>query len=79
MLVGTSGVLWCLIYLGCPAEVHMPPRISIHDQGRSSRVDQMSRNGLLQLGWPHFWLFSSILAGILAIAIVVIFAHLSSL
>jgi hypothetical protein len=39
----------------------------------------MSRNGLLQLGWSHFWLLSGILFGMLALAVVAVFAHLSSL
>ena len=26
-----------------------------------------TRNGVLQLGWPHFWLLTSILGGILAL------------
>jgi hypothetical protein len=36
------------------------------------------RNGLLQLGWPHFWLLIGILGGILALVVLVLFAHLSS-
>jgi hypothetical protein len=39
----------------------------------------MGRNGLLQLGWPHFWLLSGILAGILGLTAVALIAHLSSL
>lgn len=45
-------------------------------QRRASRV---SRNGLLQLGQPHFWLLISILGGIVALVVLVLFVHLSSL
>lgn len=37
------------------------------------------RNGLLQLGWPHFWLLVGILGGTLALVVLVFYAHLSSL
>ena len=37
------------------------------------------RNGLLQLGWPHFWLLTGILAGMFALVVLVFFARLSSL
>lgn len=37
-----------------------------------------SRNGLLQLGWPHFWLLSGILGGMLALVALVFFAYLAS-
>ncbi len=36
-----------------------------------------ARNGLSQLGWPHFWLLSGILAGILALVAMVFFVSLS--
>jgi hypothetical protein len=36
------------------------------------------KNGLLQLGWPHFWLLIGILGGTLALVVLVLFAHLSS-
>lgn len=36
------------------------------------------RNGLLHLGWPHFWLLISILGGTLALVVLILFAHLSS-
>ncbi len=31
------------------------------------------RNGLLQLGWPHFWLLVAILGGMLALTALVFF------
>jgi hypothetical protein len=37
------------------------------------------RNGLLQLGAPHFWLLSAILGGMLALIALVFFAHLSTI
>jgi len=43
---------------------------------RPSPVRFVSRNGLLQLGWSHFWLLISILGGMLALVVLVIFAHL---
>ena len=38
----------------------------------------VKRNGLLQLGWPHFWLLISILGGTLALVVLILFAYLSS-
>lgn len=38
-----------------------------------------TRNGVLQLGWPHFWLLIAILGGMLALVVLVMFASLSSL
>ena len=38
-----------------------------------------SRNGVLVLGWGQFWLLSGILGSLLAMFIVILFAHLSSL
>ena len=37
-----------------------------------------SRNGLLQLGWPHFWLLVGILGGMLGLVALVFFASLST-
>jgi hypothetical protein len=36
-------------------------------------------NGLLQLGWSHFWLLIGILGGMLGLVVLVFFAYLSSL
>ena len=38
-----------------------------------------SRNGVLQLGWGHFWLLIGILGGMLGLVVLVFFAYLSSL
>jgi len=37
------------------------------------------RNGVLQLGWSHFWLLIGILGGMLGLVLVTFFAYLSSL
>jgi hypothetical protein len=41
-------------------------------------VTAHSRNGLLHLGWSHFWLLIAILGGMLALVGMVFFAHLVS-
>ena len=40
-------------------------------------VRRTRRNGLLQLGWFHFWLLSCILTGMLALSVVVFFVSMS--
>jgi hypothetical protein len=50
-----------------------------HVGGRRSPARRGNRNGLLQLGWFHFWLLVGILGGILALVVLVFFVHLSSL
>lgn len=42
------------------------------------QVTAHSRNGLLQLGWSHFWLLIVILGGMLALVALVFFAQLLS-
>jgi len=49
-----------------------------HQGGRRSPAHRLSRNGLLQLGWFHFWLLIAILGGMLALVALVFFAHLLS-
>jgi hypothetical protein len=49
-----------------------------HAGRRQSPVRRVSRNGLLQLGWFHFWLLAAILGGMLALVALVFFAHLVS-
>jgi hypothetical protein len=44
-----------------------------HQGGRRSPA---RRNGLLQLGWFHFWLLIAILGGMLALVTLVFFAYL---
>ena len=36
------------------------------------------KNGLLQLGWAHYWLLSGILAGMLGLVVLIFFAQLVS-
>jgi hypothetical protein len=47
---------------------------SLTHSAEPSVVRRVRRNGLLQLGWFHFWLLISILTGMLALAVVVFFA-----
>ncbi len=47
------------------------------ERGRLS-ARRESTNGLLRLGWPHFWLLSSILGGMLALVALTFLAYLSS-
>ena len=46
------------------------------DGTRISRRFPVRRNGLVQLGWAHFWLFGGILGGLLFLAVPVIFLYL---
>ena len=43
---------------------------------RLVRRPPVRRNGLVQLGWAHFWLFAGILGGLLFLAVPVIFLYL---
>lgn len=36
------------------------------------------RNGLVQLGWPHFWLLSCILGGMLALVALAFLAQMTA-
>ncbi|MCA1561523.1 MAG: hypothetical protein LC753_10360 [Acidobacteria bacterium] len=45
-----------------------------HEGARRSPARLVRRNGLLQLGWSHFWFLISILGGMLALVVLVIFA-----
>jgi len=38
-----------------------------------------NRNGVIQLGWSHFWLLIGILGGMLGLVVLMFFAYLSSL
>jgi len=49
-----------------------------HAEARRSPVHRVSRNGLLQLSWFHFWMLAAILGGMLALVALVFFAHLVS-
>ncbi len=46
----------------------------VHERARR----RTSRNGLSRLGWPHFWLLSGILAGILGLVALVFLAYLTA-
>ena len=50
-----------------------------HEEPRLSPARRASRNGVVVLGWGQFWLFTGILGSLLAMFIVILFAHLSSL
>jgi hypothetical protein len=50
-----------------------------HAESRQSRVRRVRKNGLLQLGWFHFWLLAAILGGMLALVALVFFARFVSL
>jgi len=49
-----------------------------HEGEEQSTRRRVSRNGVLQLSWPHFWLLIGILGMMLALVGLVFFAHLSS-
>jgi hypothetical protein len=38
-----------------------------------------SRNALLELGWPHYWLLTGILGGMLGLVVLLFFIQLSTL
>jgi hypothetical protein len=50
-----------------------------HEEARLSAARRASRTGLLVLGWGQFWLLSGILGALLALFLVILLAHLSSL
>jgi hypothetical protein len=43
----------------------------IHQEAARPQRRRVKRNGLLQLGWPHFWLLSGILGAMLALVALV--------
>ena len=49
-----------------------------HEGTRRSPARRGRRNGLLQLGWFHFWLLIGILGGMLGLAGVIIVASLAA-
>jgi hypothetical protein len=50
-----------------------------HEEARKPPARRADANGLVRLGWPHFWLLASILGGILALVALVFFAYLVTL
>ena len=57
----------------------MTPHTLVHDEARRPLARRSSRSMLVQLGWPHFWLLTSILGGMLALVALVGFAWFISL
>ena len=45
-----------------------------HQEAVKSTARSARRNGLVGLGWPHFWLLAGILGGMLALVALVFFA-----
>lgn len=41
----------------------------VHQEARRVPDRRQPRNGLLRLGWPHFWLLSMILGGLLGVVV----------
>jgi hypothetical protein len=50
-----------------------------YEEPRLSPARRASRTGPLVLGWGQFWLLSGILGSLLALFVVILLAHLSSL
>ena len=48
------------------------------ERTRRPPAHRVRRNGLLQLGWPHFWLLAGILGLGLALVALVLFVPLAS-
>ena len=46
----------------------------IHQEAQKPPVRFVKKNGLIGLGWPHFWLLAGILGGMLALVALVFFA-----
>lgn len=44
-----------------------------HQEAGKPPARRVARNGLVRLGWPHFWLLSAILGGMLALVGLVFF------
>jgi len=49
------------------------------EEPRLSPARRASRTGLLVLGWGQFWLLTGILGSLLALFVVILLVHLSSL
>ncbi len=46
----------------------------IHEEACKSPAHRDGRNGLLRLGWSHFWLLTAILGGMLGLVALVLTA-----
>lgn len=49
-----------------------------HQEAARPPARRAVRNGLVRLGWPHFWLLSAALGGMLALVALVFFIALVS-
>ena len=56
----------------------MPAHGLTHQEAQRTPVRRVSKNGLLQLGWPHYWMLAGILGGMLALVALVFFAALAT-
>lgn len=52
--------------------------MAAHSVMHERRQRRVSTDELSHLGWRHFWLLSGVLAGILAIVVLVLFMRLAS-
>ena len=46
----------------------------VHEEAQRPRLRPAARNGLVKLGWPHFWLLSAILGGMMGLVALVFLA-----
>jgi len=51
----------------------MGPHVLAQERRRHPPSSQVRLSGLLQLGWPHFWLLIAVLGGILGVVAIVLF------
>ena len=49
-----------------------------HEEARRTPVRRATKSGLLQLGWPHYWMLAGILGGMLALVALVFFVALAT-
>ena len=56
----------------------MPAQRVIDDRQEHRAIRRAGGTRLVQLGWPHFWLLGSILAGMLALVALVFFVQLTA-
>lgn len=66
-------------YLETPRGAVLTAHTLRHEEPRLSPARRASRAGLLVLGWGQFWLLSGLLGALLALFLVILLVHLSSL
>ena len=66
-------------YLETPRGARVTAHVLRAEEPRLSPARRASRTGLLVLGWGQFWLLSGILGALLALFLVILLVHLSSL